>query len=313
MVAVGGGVAKYFVPKNSKRVLIANYGEHTTLNSFISGVEEYFDNSEVLVQVNNADFKTNLIAPMFESVRWFNRPDVIITMSTPVSQFAVNYIDDIPIIASVVDDPVSARILSDREQSRDNITVVSDGQNIPLLLDVITKLLPKANCIGVPYSIYEINDVVMVEQLADAAKNYGVEIVKLGIDKVNNIATTLLSHSAQLDCIYVGTSGVISPSLSIITSISNDLKIPVIAVNDQAVKEGKILASVGVNYKKLGAHAGAMVRQILNGVEMQNVLPYYPQSQDYEIYVSNKHAQSLGLKTRILHDSELGTPITYID
>ena len=104
------------------------------------------------------------------------------------------------------------------------------------------------------------------------------------------------NFKGKVDFIYVGGSGQIQPTLSVIAQISNNMGIPVLNLDKEAVKNDMVLASFGVDYKQVGINAGKLIVQVLNGTDISKLKPIYPSAKDHHSFISTKKAEELNLK-----------------
>ena len=88
-----------------------------------------------------------------------DEPDVIVAIATPSAQAAVSASKTIPVVFSVVTDPVGAKIVSSLIQPGGNVTGLSDMVNVKQHLSLVKEFVPGLKTIGVPYNPGETNSV----------------------------------------------------------------------------------------------------------------------------------------------------------
>ncbi|MEK6734406.1 MAG: ABC transporter substrate-binding protein [Pseudomonadota bacterium] len=275
-------------------IAIANYGPHSSLDDTITGIKEelkskgYIENKNIIFDIEDVSFDSALIPQMITKL-YAKKPTVMITLTTPVSQFAKNTIKDTPIIFAANTDPIQAGLLKNPNKSENNFTCSADKQDLELVLQFAKKLLPKAKKVGVLYSTAEANDFALIKMLDIATKNNNMDVVAIAIDQPRDIPMRMQKFKDNVDFIYVGTSGPIQPALPTIISEANKMNIPIINVNEEAVKNNQVLASYGVDYIKIGRNTGDMVVSILNNNQLPD--PIYPLPQDHRGYISLKKAK----------------------
>jgi putative ABC transport system substrate-binding protein len=295
----------YFSFKQKKpslpTIAIANYGPHSSLNDAISGLKQellesgYKNGENIAIETADTSFDPNLIPQMLTKLKSLN-PEVIVVMTTPVAQYAKNKITDVPLVFSVITDPVEAGLLKEESKAEGNITGGSDRQNIVAMLNFASSILPKAKKVGILYSTSETNDKALLKMFEKACDQLKIELVAIAVDQPRDIPILMQKFKNQVDFIYVGTSGPIQPSLPIISAEAAKMSIPIINVDEGAVKDGLVLASYGVDYIKIGRNVGKIVVRILNKEKPSEIPPVYPSKNDHRGFINKRKADELGLR-----------------
>jgi len=297
------GLYKSLSPQNNKAplVAIANYGQHSSLQETIRGIKAglyargYREGKTVEFEIADVSFDASLITQMLSKLR-ASKPKLIVAISTPVAQVAKNYIKDIPIVFVDVTDPVEAGILKTHTKAEKNITGCTDTQDLSLVIKFAKKLSPEMKRIGILYAIGEHNDVALAKSMKQAAESEGVELLAIPIESAHDIPARMHKFEGHVDMIYVGASGLIQPSLPTIVAIAEEMKIPVLNMNSDDVKDDKVFASYGVTYYKVGIHAGKMISEILDGKKAHDIPPVYPHQEDHEAFISIKRQQQINFE-----------------
>lgn len=282
---------------NSKpivKVAIANYGPHASLEDTIKGLKQgltalgYSENKNIKYDISHISFDKTLLPQMLAKIK-SGKPDVVVSLSTPVSQAAKHYFKDIPVVFVDVTEPVSAGLVNQA-----NLTGVSEKQDLAGVIGFAKQLLPSVKKIGLLYSTGDDNDKALLNLLKNIAASQNIELVALSVDQPRDILVRMQAFkSKKVDFIYVGTSGPIQPSLPMIVSTANQMSIPVFNADCDAVKHHQAFACYAVSYVALGKQAAGVVDKIVKGESPKNIPIYYPRAQDHEAFVSEKMAQKL--------------------
>ena len=286
--------------KNLPIVAIANYGPHSSLDASIQGVRDelekqgFIEGKNLIYEIANVGFDPSLIPQMITKLKSQN-PKVMVVMTTPVAQFAKGSVKNIPLIYNDITDPIEAGLLKSPHEANGNMTGSSDKQDIKLLLEFAKKLIPNSKTVGILYSTAESNDAALVKMMRTAAYEIGMKVIAIPVDQARDIPTRMQEFKGKVDFIYVGTSGPIQPALPVIAAEGNKMKIPVLNVDEKAVKDKMVLASFGVDYRQVGVNAGKLVAGILKGTAISKLTPLYPGVSDHHGFVSKKKALELGL------------------
>ena len=289
-------------PKQSNLPLIAitNFGPHSSLDASIQGIKNELTKSGFIEQENiqyeivDVGFDASLIPQMITNIK-SHHPRVLVVITTPVAQYAKGAIKDIPLIYSVITDPVAAGLIKDSAQPEGNMTGSSDKQNLNLLFDFAKKVLNHPSRVGILYSTAESNDLALVRMIKQAALKSHMQVIAVPIDQARDIPIAMQKFNHKVDFIYVGASGAIQPALPIIAVASSKMGIPIFNINEAAVKGNMVLASFGVDYHQVGVNAGKLIVGVLQGKSIASLVPVYPSINDYQGFISQKNAAVLGL------------------
>ena len=164
------------------KVGITQIVEHPSLDAARKGVEkalkEKGKNIKIEYQSAQGDFGTaQLIAKSYAS----SKKDVIIAISTPSAQAALNATKTIPIVYTAVTDGASAGLKGN------NITGTSDMSPLDKQAELIKTLLPNAKKVGFLYNPSEQNSLLLLEKFKGIAKAKGLTVVEKGVSSVNVI------------------------------------------------------------------------------------------------------------------------------
>src|SRR5690625_7914310 len=91
--------------------------------------------------------------------------DVIVAISTPSAQAVVAATKEIPVVDSAVTDAVAAQLVPNMEASETNVTGVSDALALEDQIDLIQRLVPDVEKVGMVYNPGEATAEVSVEGL----------------------------------------------------------------------------------------------------------------------------------------------------
>ena len=247
------------------KVGITQIVEHPSLDAARKGVEkalkEKGKNIKIEYQSAQGDFGTaQLIAKSYAS----SKKDVIVAISTPSAQAALNATKTIPIVYTAVTDGASAGLKGN------NITGTSDMSPLDKQAELIKNLLPKAKKVGFIYNPSEQNSILLLEKFKGIAKAKGLTVVEKGASSVNDINLAIDSLLSQIDVLYIPTDNLVYSSASLVIQKANRKNIPVIASTKDIVEKGA-LATESIDYEKLGYQTGERVIDILNGKNPKDI------------------------------------------
>jgi putative ABC transport system substrate-binding protein len=263
------------------KIAIANFGEHPVLNDVISGIKKgletagYTEGSHVEFVESHTNFDATLVPQMISKLR-ADKPDLMISITTPVSQTAKKALQGtgIPLVFSTVTDPVAAKLTPSWDSGDTNVTGVSDLQDMEAVFAFIRKLLPEAKNVGFPYNPGEDNDVALLEKAKTLAPKSGFTVVAVGVDNPNDIPVRIQFLRKKVDVIYVSGSNLLQSAAPAIASTTQQMDVPTISVNLDHVEKGFFLAAFAVDYHKVGVKTGEVAAQILKGKKPVEMPPY---------------------------------------
>lgn len=281
-------------------VAIANYGPHTSLDAVIAGfkeqmqVEGFTENQTIRYEIADVGFDHALIPQTIASLR-AHHPKAMVVISTPIAQFAKGKIKNLPLIYSSVTDPVGVGLLQEYNKSDGNMTGSSDMQDLNSLLQFAKSLLPNAKSIGLLYATSDSNDTSLVKMMQSAASEYDMSVVAIPVEQAREMPIRMQGFKGKVDLIYVGVSGPIQPTLPAIAVEAHKMRIPVFNADIQAVRDGLVIAGLGVDYYAVGRNTGKLVSAILHGEKISELVPIYPSAQDHHGVINKKLAIELGI------------------
>ena len=107
-----------------------------------------------------------------------DQPDVIVAIATPSAQAAVSAARDIPVIFSVVTDPMGAKLVSNMDNPGRNVTGLSDAVPVAQHLAMIKEVVPGLKRLGIPFNPGEPNAVSIIAAMKVVAAEQGIEIIE---------------------------------------------------------------------------------------------------------------------------------------
>ena len=298
---MGCGGDKKEAPKKAEKVNvgIVQLVEHAALDAankgFVEGLASkgYKEGQNITYDRQNAQAdQSNLqnIAHRFVN----NKVNLICAIATPAAQTVANVTSDIPIVATAVTDYKAAKLVKDNAKPGTNVTGTTDMNPVEQQLDLLLKLVPNAKSVGTIYCSSEVNSQLQIEILKKAAAAKGVTVKEATVSNVNDIQQAARSLVGKVQAIYVPTDNVLASAMPTLVSVTEEAKLPVICGEGGMVKAGGV-ATLGVDYYKLGFQAGEMAADILSGKSKPADMAIQAQK-EFKAMVNLKEAEKIGLK-----------------
>ena len=325
LAGCGGDTAKTDKAYNIGVVQLVEHGALDAANKgFVDGLASkgYKDNVKFDQQNAQAD-QSNLanIAQRFVS----NKVDLICAIATPSAQTVANLTKDIPIVATAVTDyeEAKARVESLRKQSTAEGTageyrtlletyeaqlekLQADKKSLNKQLTAANKELqkeneelrlrfaPNAKAIGLIYCSSEVNSQKQADIMKAYTESKGIRVLEATVSTVNDIQQAAQSLVGKVDAIYVPTDNILASAMPTLASITIPAKLPVVAGADTMVKAGGI-ATVGIDYYKLGFQTGEMAADILSVKAKPADMPIQSQA-NMNITINEEYAKQIGME-----------------
>lgn len=253
--------------ENKIKIGITQIVEHQSLDDVRQGVIDSLkangygeDKIEISYKNAQGDFGTaQIIAQEFNS-----KSDIVVAISTPSAQAAVNNIKDKPIFFSAITNPESAGVLVE------NVTGVSDRSPVKKQVELIEELLPETKKIGIVYNTSEQNSFYLTDEFKREAEKNGYVVLIKGITNVNEIASALDTILPEIDALYTTIDNTIASTYPLIIDKAKKANKPVIGATKSYVDQGA-LASEGISDYKVGYQTGEMVVRYLKGEDIKNM------------------------------------------
>ncbi len=291
LVAMLAGCSSNDVPV----IGILQYGEHASLDNcregFLQGLEDagFVEGEDFKVDYQNAGFDdwiNTQIAQTFAS----NNVDLMVGIATPsaIALYAAAEDKDIPVVFTAITDPVEAKLDSG------NVTGTSDKLPVEAQLELIRKMQPDADTIGIIYTTSEPNSVSAIREYKEKAPEYGFAIDAIGVTQQSEVTlatNTLIANG--VDAFSNLTDNNVVGVLPSILDKTNDASIPVYGSEVEQVKIGCV-AAAGIDYYKLGIQTGKIAVKILSGEAKASEIPYET-IEEFSIYINKSAIHEVGM------------------
>jgi putative ABC transport system substrate-binding protein len=218
--------------------------------------------------------------------------DLIFTSQEAATQAAKAATTRVPIVFTLVGDPVGAGLVSTLAQPGGNLTGVSTLQTelVAKRLQVLRTLAPAVRRVWLIYDGVDLSATAMVGKALDAGQRMKLEILPKGVLRVDELKRVL--RDVRTGDAVLAPEGS-NPEL-VVTIIEQSLASRVPAVFGTALWVGYGgLISYGPDYSAQGAQAATLVAKILRGARPQD-LPVEG-AEKIDLAVNLKTADLLGL------------------
>lgn len=188
--------------------------------------------------------------------------DLIFAIATPAAQAAANLTKTIPIVASSVTDPESAKLVKSNAMPGTNVTAASDLTPCAAQIALIKDILPNAHRVGIMYCSSEQNSVFQANLAKAKCDELGFKVVEATVSNSNEIQQVTQSLVGKVDAIYIPTDNMLASGMATVSQVATGNGIPTIVGEEGMVNSGG-MATYGIDYYELGKQAAKMAVDIL--------------------------------------------------
>ena len=268
-----------------------------TRDSYVKELNKlgYVDGKNLDISLKNAHGDIATISTILDS--FINeKVDMVLTISTPCTQAAINKIKDRPVVFATVANPFVIDAGENDKEHLPNVTGVYGSVPMDKLMELVTAIIPGIDTIGVLWNEAQANAVFNVNQLKKALKEQYPEIVlKPGIvsgsSEVYEHALSLVTKN--IDAFVLPPDNTIYSAIDAVVKVAESRNIPVI-MGDIFHTEDGILAAIGYNYVLSGIQAAHITDRILRKGENPKDIPFQQYS-GLETMVNRDLADQRGL------------------
>jgi len=280
---------------------IASFGPHPAMDAGIGGFKAelaklgFVEGQNVRYVEADATFTPAMIPSVLARIE-AARPDLILTVTTPVSQGAITSIKNknLPLVFLFISDPVEAGLVPSWQNGGARFTGSASAMNYPSVMQFTKRMFPQAKSLGVLYAPGEANDVVAMRQVEQAAKDAGYSLKVVSVDAAVDVQqrSQLLS---SVDFVYAIGSNLVQSAMPAIASVTDRYNIPILSAETEFIKQGVAAVSYAASYPLQGAQAARAAAQILNGKKPSEIPPVKPGPSDYYTLISRKKLAQLNV------------------
>lgn len=271
--------------------------EHDALdnarNGFLDALEEggYAEGEKIVVDVQNAQGDQSNLKTM--SQKFVNdKEDLILAIATPAAQSVAAETQEIPILATAITDYPEAGLVESNEAPNVNLSGTSDRTPVKEQFALLKQILPDVKKVGIMYNSSEANSEIQARSAIEACEDLGLEYQEGTVTNVNDIQQVVQSIVGDVDALYIPTDNTFASAIPLVASITDVEKVPVICGENGMVKGGG-LATVGIDYYKLGQQTGKMAIRVLEGEDISKMPVEFPDTT--EVCINLDTAEKIGI------------------
>ena len=257
--------------------------------------------------VRNIEGDVSLLPAIVNEIKQL-KPDLVYTQSTQVTvgiagrydtENASRYVRDIPVVFSLVADPVAAQLVRTLEKPDRNLTGAIHVVSLPVHLKAMQAYMPIKR-LGILYTPDEKTQRNVFEQLKKLARPEGIEIVSAhplgpdGLPASDRLLPMLDTMAAyKPDLVYIPPVNYFAPHSDALMKGALARNLPTFCAIEVQIKSGGMMGMVAPFFN-VGALAGFKAEQILLGKSSIQSIPIEVLSR-FSYMVNMPTVRSLGL------------------
>jgi putative ABC transport system substrate-binding protein len=254
----------------------------------------WIENRNIAIKYQWAEGRVDRLAEIATAFVRF-KVRVIVTYGTPGALAAKHATSVIPIVLTLVGDPVRTGVVTSLARPGSNLTGLSN-QSIDLpgkRLDLLREVVPGLRRLAIlgnssnPSSAFEMSEVQLL------ARAVGIEVATFEIQRADDITPAFDALTGRVDALYVATDMLMLTNRVRINTLAISAKLPTMHGAQQYVEAGGLM-SYGTSYTAQFHRAADYVDKILRGVKPADIPVEQPTK--FEFIINLKTAKSLGLE-----------------
>lgn len=223
------------------------------------------------------------------------KPDLIFTVATANSVAARQATASVPIVFTVVGDPVQAQLAAGFASSRNNVTGVSSHSALLTAkrLELLKDLALKVKSVLVLVSINEASAKVGLPYLDEPSRKMAFRLVRRDVGGADELEKLLAEKWTGIDGVFPMPSVFVGKNMQALVAKVNKERLPMVVSEESWVKAGA-LASYGTDFRLIGVQSAKLVAKVLKGTKPAEIPIETPDP--LVLTINQSTAKAIGLK-----------------
>jgi len=223
-------------------------------------------------RVGNAQGDVGALGALMDNAMQ-DKSDIIIPLSTPSLQSALQRVKSLPIVFSMVANPMAAGAGASYEDHLPNVTGITVMAPAGEMLDKLQKYFPAYRRIGTLFCPAEANSVYLREVLLAEAEKRGLILESVAVNSPSELADAAMSLAAKpIDAIVQISDNISSAGFSAITQAARQRHKPLFSLNSTTLPLGAPVV-FGRDYHDAGVVTAEVLMRVMNG-ESPGKIPF---------------------------------------
>ena len=255
----------------------------------------YHDGKQVRFIVEDTEMETR--DPVQATRRLLEaKPHLLVTVATSHTAAAKQVAGQVPIVFTLLTDPVRGGFVASYASSKNNLTGVSNNV-APLSgkrLEVLKRMVPGTKRALAIVSIKEVIAQKSFHFLAESANQFNVQLIRRDVTTKDELEKALLdTPKGSVDAIVLVPSILMRNQIALITAKALKDRLPLGVHTEELVRKGA-LVSYGEDSNLIGAQTARIVVKVLQGIQPSEIPIETPERP--LLVVNRTTAKKIGLK-----------------
>jgi ABC-type uncharacterized transport system substrate-binding protein len=245
--------------------------------------DEYNANADITTLNNIVDAVAN------------KKYDLIFSTVLASTQALTSKITDVPILFTVVADPVGNGLGSSYSSHKPNITGIDGMSYTDKGIELLKKYMPDAKNIGLLYCPGEMASISGLKELERSCKENKMNLISIPVNSVSEVSeATATLCSKHVDAICQMPDNCTIPSFASMVKITRAQKVPLFCYITSQVEMGAVAAIAG-DFTQQGEEIADIGIEVINGKSPADI-PFRKLSQ-IKTVINTEAAKAYGLET----------------
>ncbi len=253
----------------------------------------WIDGRTVLVEYRWAEGRTDRFDEIAaEFVRL--KVNAIVTWGTATAVAAKRATAVIPIVFTIVGDPVGSGLVEGLARPGGNVTGLSTqhADTAGKRLSLLSEIIPGLRRVAVMANTGNTGSMLELQEALKAAPTLGLEIVQVKVSNGNDIPSSITALRGKTEALYVNADALFNTNRDVINALALEGRLPTMhGVRELVVSGG--LVCYAPNYPDLFRRAGDYVDKVLRGVRPSDIPVEQPTK--FDLVLNLKTAKALDI------------------
>jgi len=195
--------------------------------------------------------------------------DMVIAVGTSAAIAAAKEIKNVPLVFTMVYDPVESKIAADWKSSGNNTTGASPRVSMSQLMQVLKQFAPVKR-LAVLYTPGEKNSETQLKDITAVQAEAQIKVVPVPLTRKEEVASVVSEVTGAADAIYLSGSNIVGSSVATIVDAATKAKVVTVSHLDDLVDKG-VLLGVCADPHAVGVLSGAKAAKVLKGAKPASV------------------------------------------
>ena len=224
------------------------------------------------------------------------KPDLLVTVATSHAAAAKQVTESVPIVFTVLTDPVQSGFVASYASSKNNLTGVSNtmaplsGKRLEILKEIVPGIKRGLAIVAIKENIARKS----FQFLAESANKFGVQLIRRDVTTKEELEKILLdTPKGSVDAIIHVPAILLRNHINLLVEKAKKDRLPFGVHTEELVKKGA-LVSYGEDNRLIGIQAARLVVKVLKGVPPSDIPIETPEQPI--LVVNRTTAKTIGLR-----------------